>query len=295
MTEFMKTKSVVIDEILKSNRLPACPLVLTGLLRVLEDADATITDLAKCLAFDQSITVRVLRIVNSAFFGLPRSMRNIEEAALRLGFHEIWALAVGTQMNDMYKEAESVWAATTESLWHHSLKVGILARLIATRIPGCRAEDMFTAGIIHDVGKLALFSYDKVNYKRISANGKLFGHELVQEEINCWGIGHAELGGILLRQWNIPESLAAAVDLHHDPQRDGNPGNLATVLAAADALAHAAKKNEVPERSGLFRLDFSDGLLTLQITEALKLDGPECLRLTTDGFKAFEEVVGAFQ
>ena len=282
------SKNSVVHEILQSGKLPACPVVLTNLFQALEDPETTIADLARCLSMDQSLTIKVLRIVNSAFYGLPRTVRSVEEAAFRLGFREIWSLAVGVKMSDVYREAEDMWDNDSATLWHHSLTVGITARLISSDKRVGAPEELFTAGIIHDIGKLAFFCHDKDKFNEIYAGEDMYGVKLCAAEKETWGVDHAKLGSLLMEEWTLPVSLAKVVEYHHNPMHsDGDADPATVVLTLADALIHAAP----PSTSGVVRIDFSSGDLKPELLELIQLDDSECVQFVTEGLQVAKEMI----
>jgi HD-like signal output (HDOD) protein len=278
--------------LLSVDKLPVCPAVLSGLERVLRDPDTTITDLARLLSTDPSLTIKVLRLVNSTLYSLPRRVNTVEEACFRLGFREVWSLAVAAQMNSVYREAER--QRVLVGLWDHSLKVGLMARMIAARVPGHQPEDCFTAGVLHDVGKLALGLHSPEACREIYEAG-LTGRAIVAKERRRWGVGHDDLGGILLRRWRLPEMLAGLVERHHDPGWAGTLDHQAAAICAADALAHATLRETLAEGPGLVRLDFDRADLSPNVTQSLNLDPSECVRIVAETTRAFDDMARHFQ
>lgn len=291
----MADASSIVKDILKSDRMPVCPIILTGLNKSLQDPDTTNSDLARILSTDSRMVDKVLRISNSTFYGLSRPVNTVEEAAFRLGLREFWSLAVAIQFGELYAEFDATIPNGGESLWEHSLKVGILARRLAGRASVEVPEELFTAGVIHDIGKLAFLCYDEDAFKKIRENGSLFGPSLVEEETKKWGVGHTGLGGVLMKHWRIPPWLVELVEHHHDPAWSGKIDPGTAVLTVADALAHAAKQDTGSGADGLVRMDFSDGLLTEEVADTLKLDGPECIKITTEAMQSYGELLWAFK
>jgi putative nucleotidyltransferase with HDIG domain len=275
-----------VDELLRLGKLPSCPTVLASLNQAQEDPSTPISELARMLSLDQALTVKILKVVNSAALALPRKVQSVEEAVFRLGFQEIWSLAIGIQANDMYKESASMWDTESDSLWQHSLKVAILAKLLGGRNSVRKPSEMFTAGIVHDIGKLILFFNYKETFSTVCEKGTKAGAALCSEEIKHWHVSHSSLGAALLRRWGIPDSLANMVEYHHNPNWQGRLDTATAMLSVADALAHAAKSEE-----GIIHLDFSAGLLTPEIAQTLKLDGPECVRLVTTALKSYDDLI----
>jgi putative nucleotidyltransferase with HDIG domain len=285
--------------------LPACPAVLTSLIRATQNPETTTAELAEILSADQSLTIKLLRLVNSAFYGLPRTIRSVEEAAFRLGFRELWALAVAVKVDDLYQKADNLWGKDVEGLWQHSLKTGVIGRLLCGRLPGTKSEESFTAGVIHDIGKLVFCVLDGKRYVEISDFGHRCGPRLCEAERAVWNMDHAKLGADLVRRWQLPEALALTIEHHHDPAWRGRIDPNAGLLCAADALAHAAKslglnagEPHLPEalkEGPLVRADFSDELLAPEVAAAFRLDAGECVRIITEAMRRFDEMVALFR
>jgi HD-like signal output (HDOD) protein len=212
--------------------LPSLPQLYHDLVAALESESVSVADIGDIIARDVSMTGRVLHLVNSAFFGLPRKISNPREAAVLLGVNVLKSLVLYVKL--FFAAPDSgLPGLSLDELWAHSSKTARLGREIARDL-GVNArgqEDAFLAGMLHDVGKLLLL--DRPGYlRRIS---------LVQaEEDNCpfyaaeykeFSASHAELGGYLLGLWGLPDQVVEAVACHHRPSRI--PGELSPVLVSA--------------------------------------------------------------
>jgi putative nucleotidyltransferase with HDIG domain len=280
------------DEILKGEELPMCPAVLAGLLQTLKDPDTTISDLARLLSTDPSLTVKVLRVVNSAFYSLPRRIHSVEQACFRLGFREIWSLTVAAQMSSVYSETDTQW--DNETLLEHVLKVALMARALAQRKRGVMPEELFTAGILHDIGKLALARHDPAGSSAIYGSG-LHGRLTLDEERRRWNVGHDELGAALLRRWKISETLAGLVERHHDEDWGGQVDHGPGLLTAADALVRALVVDTPGENRGLVRLEITDPLFSSNLSRVLGLETADCVQIATDVMRDYTELVQHFK
>ncbi|MCW8129578.1 MAG: HDOD domain-containing protein, partial [Planctomycetota bacterium] len=273
----------LLDRIVKSNRLPSCPAIMVSLIRALHMPETSTSDLAQLISADTSLTVRVLRMVNSAFYGLPRQIRSVDEAALRLGFREISSLVVGLQMNDMFRSIGDI-TVDGESLWHHSLKVGVAAKRLSRATRVHNPHEQFTAGILHDVGKLALCVFDGHAALRFYADSSAGPQHQLERERVLWGLDHAELGANLLRKWEMPEELALLVERHH---RLPNTDKAELQLNLADALAHAIKR-ERSNGQDLLRVDFTGNVLNPGVCEAFGLELSDLVPVANDTAKEFQ-------
>lgn len=272
---------------LNSSKLPACPSILASLMRAINDPESTATDLAHAISADQGLTVRVLRTINSAFYGLPRPVRSVEEAVFRLGFREISSLVLGLQMTDLYKVAAELKVGG-EELWRHCLLVAITGKRISKHTRIHKPEEIFTAGILHDIGKLMLYLHDTPAARGVYASG-LRGAPLLEEERNALGFDHAGLGGIMLRKWDIPEELACLVENHHNEQAMVSEKAVA-LLIVADALAYAVKRDKDGAQANV-RIELNDNLLPAQAIALLGLENTELIGLANESVLEFDEFI----
>lgn len=230
------TNPLLLKDIVAGIRLPACPLVFIQLTRAIQEGDQPSSEVANTISMDPALTAHVLRVANSAMYGHPRRIHSISEATLRLGCSEIYFIATALKARDLFTTSLGKFGQT---LWEHSLKTGVLARGLCRRRNGMLTDAFFTAGILHDLGKLILQQVTP-SYMLLCEDGAVSGSELVARETAAFGTHHAALGGELLDHWGLPETLVKLVAEHHDPQPDPNTSrnNSHGLLAAANEMAH---------------------------------------------------------
>jgi HD-like signal output (HDOD) protein len=194
-------------------------------------------DIARIISEDAGLTVRLLRIVNSAFYGFPTKVESISRAATILGTHELRALALATSVTTMFKGIPAD-LVNMDSFWRHSIACGVTARILATfrRLPN--AERLFVAGILHDIGRLVM--YLKIpDQVREAINRSQEGKEpLYTAEREVIGYSHAAVGSLLLEAWNFPGGLEEAVGFHHNPNGASRFPVEASIIHLADIIAH---------------------------------------------------------
>jgi putative nucleotidyltransferase with HDIG domain len=231
--------------------LPVCPVVFTSLLSALGQADSSCVDLAEILQSDATLASQVLRAANSAVYGLPRQVRSIDEAIFRIGFKEVWSISSALKARELFRTQNQPWSAFNAKLWDHTLLTAALARVLVTRCKLDRADELFTAALLHDIGKAVLYQVTP-DYAVLCQNASMTGHELSQLENDFFGTNHAKLGAELLRHWNLPETLADLVAKHHD--EPGNPaetGRRHHALVLANEFAHALALSADNEQGSL--------------------------------------------
>lgn len=209
--------------------LPSAPHVVSRLVS-LTDADADTRDLLAAIDRDPALTARILRTANSPFFAQTRNVTSVTRAVVVLGLPMIRNLTLGL----------TVWDATTShispqqarTLWEHSLAVAHAAQHFAARTRICSAPDAFTAGLLHDVGKLVLAKQFPDAYRPLLVQSAMTPL-LPEAERAAVGHDHTEIGALLFERWRLPKVLVDAVARHHEPTLA--PG-LAGLVAAANTL-----------------------------------------------------------
>lgn len=198
--------------------LPSVPALYFQILNELGSPHATLDKVGETIAQDPGMTAKMLQMVNSAFFGLRQQLTDPTEAVLQLGLETIKSLVLGL---NVFSQLETATSAdfSAEKLWQHSLATAITARRIAQMEcrEKCMVEETFTAGLLHDVGRLLLVANLPDQYKEACDRAKEDGITLVEAERAVLGASHAEVGGYLLGLWGLPISLVEAAVFHHFP------------------------------------------------------------------------------
>lgn len=216
-------------------QLPSLPAVVLELLASLEDEDADVDSLVRKISQDQALVVKTLRVANSSFFGLQGQVETIQDALVVLGFRQLRTLVVAASVNGRIPGSEHS-AALSKSFWQHGLLVGLSAQTLA-KACGRNADGAFTAGLLHDVGRLALAGCFPDEYGEVEALRKARDCYPIEAERELLGIDHAEVGGAIAARWNLPVALTEAIALHHAPP-EGASG-VAALIHVADVIAHA--------------------------------------------------------
>lgn len=206
--------SILNDE----QQLPPAPQILFELKAVTAGERFGVEDIAGVILKDAGLSAFLLRLVNSAFYSLPSRVDTISRAVGILGVKPLYSLALGYIFADAQARLPRNMP-DREGLWRHSLAVGIAAQAVWETIRGREdSERLFVAGLLHDLGKLILAVAAPEHAELVYARGAGLAPAQALEEI-CLGFDHARLGGLLLKKWNMPASLAAAVQWHHNPQQ----------------------------------------------------------------------------
>ena len=221
-------------------QLPPMPQVLEELRRITADDQASLEDIGAVVRKDAGLSAFLLRLVNSAFYSFSAKVDTVSRAVGIIGVKPLYSLALGFVFSEIISRAPKNMPGL-DGLWRHSLAVGLAAQTIWEAQEGQDdSERLFVAGLLHDMGKLALMCAAPERARLLYANAAsdTVMHELEDELL---GFNHAKLGGLLLKKWNMPASLAAAAHWHHNPQHAAHykeplTVNLADMLVTALGL-----------------------------------------------------------
>ena len=197
-------------------QLVSLPTVCIKVNQMVDDENCSATDIGKIISNDVSLSARLLKIANSAFYAFPSKIETISRAITIIGGTELRALVLATSAIETFDKIP-IDVASMESFWRHSLQTAIVSRLIAKKCKFSHGEQMFVAGLLHDIGHLVLFQKYPELEKNVLVNAILKDKETYDEESNVFGFDHAYLGGELLKDWDLPASLVEPVKFHHQP------------------------------------------------------------------------------
>jgi len=208
----IKDQDIFYRILSEHKELSSLPQIMAEVLKVADDPDSSASDLARVILKDPSLTARLLRVVNSPFWGQTREITTINEAVVTLGMKTVTAIALSASVYDVISGFGV--AIDRKRFWRHSLEVALAARLLAEKTGHKPSEEAFVAGLLHDIGMLVLEDAFPDEFRRI---WKLVeaGEDHVTCEQRAWGTDHARAGQFLLNQWGLPGSIGEAVRDHH--------------------------------------------------------------------------------
>ncbi len=225
--------------------LPTPPLTYTKMSEELNKPDPSIELLSDMVMQDSAISARVLQMVNSAFFGIGRSISDIAQATMFLGIENLRSLVLILGISrESFAKLESYFDLDLYTT--HSIEVGTTAQLIAKDLGWSRkeAQSAFTAGLLHDMGRLIMAThFEELYCKSEPFSMKTPDTVVIQElEEKQFGANHAQLGAALLALWGLPPDIINAIAFHHKPQDDVEEGvSLSTIVHVANAIVYARK------------------------------------------------------
>ncbi|MBU0910620.1 MAG: HDOD domain-containing protein [Proteobacteria bacterium] len=209
--------------------LPTLPGIIVKLTRMAEDPDTTTEQMGKVISKDHILAAKLLKLVNSAFYGFPQKISSLNSAIILLGFNVIKSLIISSSIFELM-ESQDV------ELWEHSLGCAVVCSVLAKRLGVSDPEEVSTAGLIHDIGKVAI----KMELKQEFETLKQMVHDrqisMIEAEKELLGIDHAEVGGWLAKSWNLPAKLVEPIACHHNPLEAKDEKLCASIIHFSDIL-----------------------------------------------------------
>ena len=215
------------------HNLPTPPSVFHRINEAINDPDTSAFDVANTISDDPALTAKVLRLTNSAFYGVPRTVTTVKQAIVILGLEVVKPLVTSASVLEMFSHREKPDAEYLDYFWRHSLAAAIVARIISreNQIPSLpEAAVAFSAGLLHDIGKLIIVSELKEAHLEIKE--ALERNQALSEygaEMTVLGFSHAEIGASLCVEWNLPEAICRATAFHHEGTLAGSDTWIALV------------------------------------------------------------------
>lgn len=188
-------------------------------------------DLAQVLSTDQALTAKLIKISNSAYYGFARRVSTVREAVLVLGFKQVRQVAVSASIMNNFRGAPSDDLFDLDLFWGHSVAVAVAAETVAKKTRAAKPEDAFTAGILHDIGRLVLRQLMPDEFRRAVELARTGNSSLHAAERTILGYSHDEVGRVLGERWKFPAHLIDAVASHHDGRLSVESDGLAGIIA----------------------------------------------------------------
>ena len=238
-------KPLTTERLLQSvEDLPSLPDVALKVTRLVEDPNVNAVAIERVVSTDQALTARVLRLANSAFYGVSRRIGTVREAVVILGFRTIKTLTLAACLYPALTGELRGYGLGRGELWRHSIACAISAQALARQVGSTAPhvgpvspDEAFVAGLLHDIGKMVLSIHLKEYLGQTRDRALAEGISFLAAERAILGVDHAQAGAAIAEKWNLPAALVDAIACHHDPlaAQHGNIG-LACVAHVADAL-----------------------------------------------------------
>ncbi|MGV3525644.1 MAG: HDOD domain-containing protein [Candidatus Sericytochromatia bacterium] len=226
---------------LEIDSLPTLPVIAGQVMQRLGDPDSSIQDIAELILKDQSMSVKILKLVNSAFYGFPKRIGTISHALSILGFETVRGLVLGISILDTFQVREF----DLVRFWEHSIRTASLTSFLAMKANYPRRDEAFTVGLIHDVGKLVFMLKAPDQYHDVLERAAEI--DLIRSETDILEMDHAFVGAQLAKAWNFPALYVQAIECHHqEPIRPVDLLGLRELIYLANYLDHQINENQQP-------------------------------------------------
>jgi putative nucleotidyltransferase with HDIG domain len=251
-------KPTNLNEIVSNIKsFPSMPATGAKMLKMLEDPETTVDEIEDVLRHDPGLTGNVLRLANSAYFGIPSKVASTRQAVLLLGLKKLVQLVIASCVNAVMDKPVPGYNLPPGDLWRHSIAVSIASEALVKDKKHIGAEDIFTPALLHDIGKLILGHFVKQEQAAIEKIADT-GVPYVVAENKVLGTDHAEVGAQILTQWAFPSDVIDAVRWHHDPDFSGNACPAIDVVYLANLLCQTGDDGSGPE---VFSSDLSPAVI----------------------------------
>jgi putative nucleotidyltransferase with HDIG domain len=227
----------------KVKSIPTMPEAGTKMLSLLEEPDTEISEIEESLRHDPGLTANILKLANSAYFGIPSKIGSLRQAVVVLGFKRLVQLVVASCVSAVMDKSVPGYDLPPGDMWRHSIAVSIAAEALVKDKKKGVSQDVFTPALLHDVGKLVLGTFVKEELEAIESIANK-GVSFVVAENMLLGTDHAEIGAQILTHWNFPSDVIQAVRWHHDPDSPEKVNIQTDIVYLANLLCQSTSTSE---------------------------------------------------
>ncbi len=231
------------DEILKEldsiKDIPTLPTIVFELNELLQDPNTPITDISDIIEKDQAMSLRVLKLVNSAFYGIHKEVNDIGNAIVLLGFNTVRNAIVSLGVINSFSGVKSLEGFDISDFWKHSLAVAVVSKSLAEKTKIASPDSCFVGGLLHDIGKVILAQYFQDLFEKVWNAAKRENISFYEAEKKEIAIDHAIIGAHLATNWELPESFIDVIRWHHDVRNDSESKKMILIIYLSDIIVNS--------------------------------------------------------
>lgn len=222
--------------------IPSLPEVVGRILAIISKQNTPASEIARLISYDPGLTSKVLRMVNSAAYGFQRQISSIQHGIMILGFNTVRGLVLSASIFKLFEGHAHPGGLNHTAFWEHSLGTAVAARVMAQYLRIPEAEDIFSAAMLHDIGKVVLDVYFQQEYEVVLQEARKkgvlpHGPDFYHLEQTLLGINHTNIGSFLASKWRLPLTITEVIQHHHQPSKAENCQNLVYLVALASEMA----------------------------------------------------------
>jgi putative nucleotidyltransferase with HDIG domain len=225
------------DILATAEKLPPFPDVVWKVMSLLRKT-APVQEIEQAIQYDPAITAKVLMLSQSAFYGRKTKVSSLREAIFVLGNQKLMQVVLTSCASRFFQKSANGAETDERELWYHAVATAVTGETIARQIKHKKVLTIYTACLLHDIGKTVLNQYAKVYLHLRVANPKLNGKGLISAERKTLGIDHQELGELIARRWQFPKEVVEAIGHHHNPEDVKNDADLAMLAYISDRIVN---------------------------------------------------------
>ncbi len=267
LAKLFALREILSDDAIKKivsqiESLPSLPSIYTEIMAEMQSDDPSINNVGEIIGRDVSMTAKILQVVNSVFFGLPRKIGNPQQAVMLLGLEAIKSLVLSVKIFSEFSQQQHAWF-NIDGIFNHSISVSTHAKAIvkSEKMDQDLVNYSLMAGLLHDLGKLILATNFNQTYKQVMAESRSSSRQLWELEQEAFGTSHAEIGAYLMGLWNIENPIIEAIAFHHCPSRSAsNHMGLLAAVHIANGLDHEEASADDQAAEQLYDNEYLDRL-----------------------------------
>ncbi len=260
---------VVANAIREISHIATLPEITVKVVELVEDPKSTAQDLHKVISSDPALCSRILKVVNSSFYGLPGQIGSINRAIVMLGLNAVKNIAIAASLAKLFRGGDLTPTFSAREIWTHSNLTAVGAKMVANALRLGLADEAFLAGLIHDIGVMVEMQADRNKLmevlRTVNADAKgVPATEMITAENACFEANHQDFGAGLCEKWKFPKSFTMVTGFHHRPM------DLPTESRTLTALVYVADRLAADTGMG-FRQDLLNTTIDPEVLEFLKL------------------------
>lgn len=271
---------IVSNAIREISHIATLPEITLKIVELVENPRSTAQDLHKVISNDPALCTRILKVVNSSFYGLPGQIGSINRAIVMLGLNAVKNIAIAASLAKLFRGGDLTPNFSAKMLWEHSVAVAATTKLLTMKLKFGLGDEAFLSGLMHDIGVMVEMQFDRnklieaLTHAGADSSG-VPAVSLLEAEEGVFGANHQHFGAGLCEKWRFPKPFANVAGFHHRPlELPAENRTLASMVYVADRL--------VAEAGGTFRLDLTDTTIGSEIREVLKLTDEKLTELRNE-------------